>query len=246
MIAVTDDKQISKEFFNEWIGSRGPKGWVGRYISNTGRWYTDMLIKEAGIKPDDEILDVGCGSASMIAKLLEKVDLKQPVFGVEPSEAQLELANRTLKENDLTAKVDLRQGFASPLPFEDNSFDVIYASFIIKHFAEETLDDFFKEAFRVLKPGGRFLGWEFAKITNRVFKKLASNPKKAMQSFRTFADIKPILEKTGFKNITEFEVKNRGFWDPVEDMGFKAIKADSSVQTVDSRPLIVENKADGY
>lgn len=221
---TADDKQTAKDFFNEWIGAGGPKGWIGRYISNTGRWYTDMLIREAEITPGDKILDVGCGSASTIVNLLKKVPLEEPIHGIEPTEAQLELAKKNIAAAGLEKKVSLRQGFASPLPFGDNTFDIVYASFIIKHFADRSMADFFQEAHRVLKPGGRFLGWEFAKVTSGLFKFLAKDPKKAMQNFRLFNEVEPFLKKAGFVNIKEFKVENRGFWDPVDDVGFKAAK----------------------
>ncbi len=224
MTTTVDDKQTSKEFFNEWMGAKGPKGWVGRYISNTGRWYTDMLIREGHIKPEDKIIDVGCGSATTIVNLLKSVSLDEPIQAVEPSEEQLKLAKKNIGEAGFSDKIVLKQGFASPLDFKDNTFDLVYASFIIKHFADDSVADFFEEAHRVLKPGGRFLCWEFATVTSKIFKKLASNPKKAMQNFRSFEQIGKFLVAAGFKDIEEFKVQNRGFWDPVVDAGARATK----------------------
>ena len=220
----TDDKQIAKDFFNEWIGARGPKGWVGCYISNTGRWYDDMLIKESVITPSDKVLDVGCGSATTIVNLLKKIPMQELVYGIEPTDAQFELAKKNIAAAGFVGKVNLKQSFAAPLPFEDNFFDVVYASFIIKHFSDDSVAKFFQEAYRVLRPGGRFLGWEFARVTSGFFRFLAKDPKKARQNWRNFTYIKTFLEKSDFINISEFKVINRGFWDPVEDVGFKAVK----------------------
>ena len=219
-----NDKQAAKNFFDEWIGAKGPKGWVSRYLSNTGRWYTQMLISEGEISQDDLVLDVGCGSATMIINLLKKLPLKNPVYGIDPSDAQFELAKRNVATEGLTDKVFLKQSFASPLPFEDNFFDVVYSSFILKHFADDTLTNFFKEAHRVLKPGGRFLGWEFEKITGRIFKNVAKESIKAMKYLRNFEGIKGFLEEAGFKQTQEFKVKSRGFWDFAQSVGFKAVK----------------------
>ena len=145
-MTTLNDKQAAKNFFDEWISAKGPKGWVSRYLSNTGRWYTQMLIGEGQISQQDLVLDVGCGSATMIINLLKKLPLKNPVYGIDPSDAQFELAKKNVATEGLSGKVFLKQSFASPLPFEDNFFDVVYSSFILKHFAGDTLTSFFKEA----------------------------------------------------------------------------------------------------
>lgn len=222
-----DDRKQAREFFETWIGSRGPKGWLGRYLSNTGRWYTDMLIKEGEVRKSDRVLDVGCGSASLIIGLLQRVDLEHPVHGLEPTGAQFRLAEMKIEQAGLGSKVILEQGFAAPLPFDDDEFDLVYASFVFKHMADATLSESLAEIFRVLRSGGRFLGWEFAEIKAGFLENRAAAPGRSMR-LRDFAQIYRFLEAAAFSEIAEFGVPNRGFWDPVQNVGIKAVKRSTS------------------
>ncbi len=224
MVTKLDDKQTSKDFFNSYVGAKGPVGAFSRFISNTGFWYADMIINEADLKETDLILDVGCGSGSTIVNILKKFSPKNPINGIEPSDAQFALAQKNVAEAGFNDKVVLQQGFAAPLPYEDNHFDVAYASFIYKHFADESLVESVREAYRVLKPGGKFLAWEFTKVTNPLFRRMAKDPSKAMQHFRTFSEFESVAKAAGFKDIQEMKIHKRGFWDPAEHTGFKAKK----------------------
>lgn len=223
-ITKIDDRQISKDFFNKYIGAKGPVGVISRYISNTGYWYADMIIKESQMKETDLVLDIGCGSATTIINVLKRFDLKNPIQGIEPSDAQYALAKKNIAEAGLDNKLNIRQGCASPLPFDDDSIDIVYASFIYKHFSDESLSQSLKEAYRVLKPGGIFMTWEFARITKFLFKRIVKDPKKAMQHLRGFEELKVLAEQAGFKKIEEINVRARGFWDPAEHAGLKATK----------------------
>ncbi|MGO4430256.1 class I SAM-dependent methyltransferase, partial [Streptomyces sp. MCAF7] len=66
--------------------------------------------------------------------------------------AQVELAQKRVRERKLDDRIDLRVGSATDMPFEAESFDRIVALESAFHF--DTRQDFFGEAARVLRPGG--------------------------------------------------------------------------------------------
>jgi ubiquinone/menaquinone biosynthesis C-methylase UbiE len=217
------DEEAAVKFFDRFIGAKGPIGWYSRYIVNTGRWYTNLLIEQGEITASDKILDIGCGSASTLINLAKAIDFETPLIGIEPSNEQIKLAKRDINEANLNDKIVIRQSFACPLDFPDQSFDLVYLSFVIKHFTDETLNNCLREIYRVLKLDGNIVGWEFSYITNPVYRRLAK-PRHAMQKFRSYAEINSFLSKNGFSKITQFQVPDRGFWDPVKNVGFKAKK----------------------
>lgn len=97
-----------------------------------------------------KVLDVGCGFGGTIAHINENYQ-GMVLVGVNIDERQLERARETV--NAIGSNIiEFKQGNASELPFPDESFDVVLAVECIFHFPGR--GQFFKEAFRVLKPGG--------------------------------------------------------------------------------------------
>ena len=96
------------------------------------------------------VLDVGCGFGGTVAHINEHfMDMK--LVGLNLDERQLIRA----REKVLPAgenSIQFQQGNASRLPFADASFDVVLAVECIFHFPDR--EQFFKEAWRVLKSGG--------------------------------------------------------------------------------------------
>ncbi len=67
------------------------------------------------------------------------------------------------KPRDLPSNARLlRRNYSDLSIFKDNSFDAVYAVETIVHCSEEEKDSVFQEVFRVLKPGGVFLNWDYA------------------------------------------------------------------------------------
>ena len=96
------------------------------------------------------VLDVGCGFGGTIAHINDHFK-NMTLVGLNLDERQLIRARERvlpLGENSL----QFQQGNACQLPFADASFDVVLAVECIFHFPDR--EQFFKEAWRVLKPGG--------------------------------------------------------------------------------------------
>jgi ubiquinone/menaquinone biosynthesis C-methylase UbiE len=137
---------------------------TGLYL-NLGFWRDDvesvddastalvhLLGKAAGLKPGDRALDVGYGFGDQDAEWLRAFDPAQ-IVGLNITESQVATARARMQEQGLSDRIDLRQGSATDMPVADDSFERVLALESAFHF--DTRDDFFHEAFRVLKPGGR-------------------------------------------------------------------------------------------
>src|SRR5262245_36617013 len=112
----------------------------------------DLLARAASLSSADEALDVGFGFADQDIFWAEKYR-PRVIRGVNISPEQVRRARARILERGLNDRVLLEEGDATRLRFPDSSFDVVMAMESAFHFSSR--EDFFREAWRVLKPGGR-------------------------------------------------------------------------------------------
>ena len=98
-----------------------------------------------------DLLDVGCGPASITADLAERVAPGR-VVALDAASGALEAARATLRERGLSEQVELTCGDVMALPFEDASFDVVHAHQVLQHLADPV--GALAEMRRVTRPGG--------------------------------------------------------------------------------------------
>lgn len=147
-----------------WESPQSADGTIEDFVRATES-LSRLICDSAGIKEGMRILDVGCGFGGTIASLNERFS-KIELVGLNIDERQLQIAREKvlpLHEN----KIDFFCGNACELPFEDNSFDVVLAVECIFHFPDRS--SFFKEASRVLRPGGKLALSEFVVSSKKSF-----------------------------------------------------------------------------
>ena len=105
----------------------------------------------AHLRAGMDLLDVGCGPASITADLAERVAPGR-VVGLDAAAGALEAARKTLRERGLSEQVEVTSGDVMALPFEDASFDVVHAHQVLQHLADPV--GALAEMRRVTRPGG--------------------------------------------------------------------------------------------
>ena len=98
-----------------------------------------------------DLLDVGCGPATITADLADRVTPGR-VVGLDAASGALEAARATLAERDLPARVELTDGDVMSLPFDDGTFDVAHAHQVLQHLSDPV--GALAEMRRVTRPGG--------------------------------------------------------------------------------------------
>ena len=120
------------------------------------RLWKKRFIEIIDVKENDVILDVGSGSGD-IANEIIKTKLKTKLFLLDLNKEMLiEGKKRLRKEKNISYII----GNAEKLNFENNFFDKYLISFCLRNVTEHKLS--IEEAYRVLKPGGKFCCLEFS------------------------------------------------------------------------------------
>ena len=127
------------------------------------RLWKEKFIEWMNPRSDSKLIDVASGTGD-IAKLFSKRNNNSsPVTCIEPNTGMLEEGKENLKE---FKNIKWIKAPAEKLPLEDNIFDFYTISYGIRNVTD--INKTLSEAFRVLKPGGRFMCLEFSKIDNEI------------------------------------------------------------------------------
>lgn len=193
----------------------------------------EFSLFEEELKNAKKILYIGCGNGRNIP-LLQKNGAE--VVGLDASEGLIEEAKKNVGNEPAPIEADLRgrdhsvtfvHGFAEDLPFENEEFDGIVAFASLHHITNtKKRETAFKEAFRVLKKNGTFLGT----VWNLYQGRFAEHEKKAKMRARflpwwkkndflipwgkqkiprlyyrfSTEELQKLLEKNGFEKIDIF------------------------------------------
>jgi ubiquinone/menaquinone biosynthesis C-methylase UbiE len=119
-----------------------------------------MLLEQAAVRSSHRVLDIGCGTGSLLV-LLKRTHPDIEVVGLDPDPRALARARRKAQRSALSLQLD--QGFADELPYPDDAFDRVFSSFMFHHLADADKVTTLPEVRRVLKPGGRLHLMDFVK-----------------------------------------------------------------------------------
>jgi len=107
----------------------------------------------ADLKPGEVVLDLGSGGGIDVLLSARRVGPTGKAYGLDMTDEMLALARENQAKSGL-ANVEFLRGEIENIPLPDNSVDVIVSNCVINLSADK--QQVLKEAYRVLKPGGRF------------------------------------------------------------------------------------------
>jgi ubiquinone/menaquinone biosynthesis C-methylase UbiE len=107
----------------------------------------------AELRPGDVVLDLGSGGGIDVLLSAKRVGPTGKAYGLDMTDDMLTLARENQQKAGLT-NVEFLKGEIEHIPLPDNSVDVIISNCVINLSSDK--DQVIAEAFRVLKPGGRF------------------------------------------------------------------------------------------
>ena len=107
----------------------------------------------AELRPGETVLDLGSGGGIDVILSARRVGPTGKAYGLDMTDEMLELAEENKRKSGLT-NVEFLRGEIESIPLPDNTVDVIISNCVINLSGDK--DRVLREAFRVLKPGGRF------------------------------------------------------------------------------------------
>ena len=142
------------------------------------RLWKKNLVSWMNPQLENKIIDVASGTGDLAKIISNKNNNQNSIHCVEPNRGMFETGVEKLK---LLKNIKWHLYPAEKLPFKDNTFDFYTISYGIRNVTDINLC--LKEAFRILKPGGRFFCLEFSKVENEILNLLYQNYSKLIPLF---------------------------------------------------------------
>jgi ubiquinone/menaquinone biosynthesis C-methylase UbiE len=120
----------------------------------------EKMVDLAGLNPGETVLDVGCGTGTLLIAAKRRVGASGRAFGIDPSPEMIVTAQKKAKR--LGADIAFEVGIIESLPFPDAYCDAVLSTLMIHHLPAELRQRGAREIARVLKPGGRVLAVDFS------------------------------------------------------------------------------------
>lgn len=129
-------------------------------LENSNRILADI----AAVRPGHRVLDAGCalgGSSFWLAQ-----HRGAEVVGITVVQSQIDRARRLAERRGLADRVTFELADFTRTPFPDGSFDAVWALESLCHAPDKAA--FYREAARLLRPGGRLVVAEYVRTTRRI------------------------------------------------------------------------------
>ena len=188
---MTRRGRFYRKFFGRPVGGIG---WLGtRLMVRINRRNYATMAAALDLRSDDDLLDVGCGSAVLLASHASRA---RYVAGLDASDLQLGIARQHLADRIAAGTAELVKGDAAALPWPDGRFSIVTSMFCLK-FVPDPLKAL-QEMHRVLRPGGRAV----VAICDPLRDEKASGTADPWGQWQWSAtDARLLLEKAGFADV---------------------------------------------
>ncbi len=134
------------------------------------RLWKDRFIREINPRPDLAYLDVAGGTGDIAFRIYKATGGEADITVSDINASMLKVGKKRGIDKGIVRNVTWKEANAAEMPFASNSFDVYTIAFGLRNVT--LIDDALREAYRILKPGGRFFCLEFSHVTEPSLAKL--------------------------------------------------------------------------
>jgi len=168
-----------------------------KFEGRLSRVFYQLVYDNVSLPGNAEVLDVGCGTGTVLKTLSETHGIVGHGIDVEPK--MLEVARKKCPQ------MDIRECSCDSTPFADSTFDAVITCMAYHHFPDK--EAFAREALRILKPGGTLYVADpkFPKIIRKIVNRLA---RRFNGEFFSSDELVERFKSVGFVPVT---VKKRSY-----------------------------------
>jgi arsenite methyltransferase len=174
-----------------------------------------LLLKHLELRPDLKVIDIGSGAGFPLMELAGRLGRSCKLYGLDPWINANKRARQKIKNYNLS-NVEIIEGSAETIPFEDNTIDLIVSNLGINNFSDPQI--VFRECNRVLKLNGKLAlttnlngHWkEFYDIFYNTLKQIGKDNltivlRKDEEHRGTLQDVSKLFTDSGFMINRHFE-----------------------------------------
>jgi SAM-dependent methyltransferase len=199
--------------------------------------YADDLAARLPVAPGMRVLETACGTGIVTRRLVDRIRGHGSLVATDLNEAMIARGRTTLPAE--AGLLEWQPADATKLPFPDGSFDAVVCQFGLMFFPDKASG--VREAFRVLKPGGRYLFNVWDAIAHNPVQRIAhetvatffpADPPtfyKVPFSLHEPEPVRALLGQAGFGEIA---------WTRLEKTGTSPSAADAATGLIDGNPIL--------
>jgi SAM-dependent methyltransferase len=162
------------------------------------------LVEDARIAAAHRVLDVGCGTGTLLLLVKERSEGATPL-GLDGDEKVLGIARSKARKRG--ERLSLVRAFSFDIPFAEGSFDRVLSSLMLHHLTRPEKLGTLREIFRVLRPGGELHVADWGRPRNALMMILSVPLRLADGLHRTADNVKGLLpalfRDAGFEAVSE-------------------------------------------
>jgi len=181
LIAGSGLRSSARRWLDRWLGRPIPEppaalaaGIGAGEWRRTGERIAELALEHGELRPDDRVLDLGCGLGRIVQPLRRHLSRRGRYMGLDIAHQYIawnraEITTRDPRfrfewidvKNDLYRPEGAVEAAGARFPFSEASFDLAMAFSLFTHLQADAAERYFQELARVLAPGGRLLATFF-------------------------------------------------------------------------------------